>query len=78
MSGRTVSVRESGRPARTIDIGPHRLLADEPDPIGIDTGPTLLELLAGLGAYTSMTVRMYAQRKGRYLTGIEVSARMAA
>ncbi|MFF4346019.1 OsmC family protein [Streptomyces sp. NPDC001530] len=76
MSARTVRVRENGRLARAIDIGPHRLLSDEPVPFSTDTGPTPVELLlAGLGACTSMTVRMYAERKGWELTGIEVSAR---
>ncbi|RZB13423.1 OsmC family peroxiredoxin [Streptomyces sp. F001] len=78
MPTRKVHVHDNGRLARVIDAGPHGLLADEPDPIGTDTGPTPVELLlAGLGACTSMTVRMYAERKGWDLTGIEVSARTA-
>ncbi|MBZ9638260.1 OsmC family protein, partial [Streptomyces sp. PSKA30] len=65
---------ENGRLARVIDAGLHRLLGDEPDPIG----PAPVELLlAGLGACTSMTVRMYAERKGWDLTGIEASVRTA-
>ncbi|MER7692788.1 OsmC family protein [Streptomyces sp. NPDC097610] len=78
MPGRTVTVRESGRLARTIGVGPHRLTGDEPDPIGTDTGPTAVQLLlAGLGACTSMTVRPYAGRKGWPPAGIKVDARMA-
>ncbi|MEU1601030.1 OsmC family protein [Streptomyces sp. NPDC005708] len=78
MPGRTVTVRESGHLARTIGVGPHRLTGDEPDPIGTDTGPTPVQLLlAGLGACTSMTVRLYAERKGWPLAGIKVDVRMA-
>ncbi|MEU6707779.1 OsmC family protein [Streptomyces wuyuanensis] len=77
MPGRSVTVHENGRHARTVDVGPHRLTADEPEPIGTDLGPTPVELLvAGLGTCTSMTVRMYAERKGWVLTGVDVSARM--
>ncbi|MET8241900.1 OsmC family protein [Streptomyces sp. NPDC005078] len=77
MPGRAVTVRESGPYARTIDVGPHRLSADEPAPIGTDLGPTPVELLlSALGACTSMTVRMYAERKGWELTGVDVNLRM--
>ncbi|MFD7406745.1 OsmC family protein [Streptomyces sp. NPDC059866] len=77
MPGHTVTVSESGPYTRTVDVGPHRLIADEPEPIGSDLGPTPVELLlAALGACTSMTVRMYAERKGWDLSGVAVSARM--
>lgn len=47
-----------------IVAGRHELVADEPVPIGEDSGPTPYDLvLAGLGACTSMTLRMYAERK---------------
>ncbi|MER5603828.1 YbfB/YjiJ family MFS transporter [Streptomyces sp. NPDC002265] len=76
MPGRTVTVRESGPYAATIGVGPHRLSADEPEPIGTDAGPTPVELLLGaLGACTSMTVRMYAKRKGWDLTHVDVRLR---
>lgn len=61
-----VIVSESGTGgfAQNVTVGTHRLTADEPEPIGSDTGPSPYDfLLAGLGACTSMTIRMYAERK---------------
>ncbi len=62
-----VVVRETGNGAFQQEVlnGPHRMLADEPPTVGgTNTGPTPYGyLLAGLGACTSMTMRMYANRK---------------
>lgn len=74
----TVTVTEdgSGRYTQQIVAGNHRLVADEPRPIGEGQGPTPYDLLlAALGACTSMTVRMYATRKGWPLTGVRVTLR---
>ncbi len=54
-----------GKFAQHIDAGRHRLRADEPASAGgDDTGPSPYDLLlAGLGACTAMTLRLYAERK---------------
>ncbi len=71
-----VVVSENGRGpyGQLITAGRHELSADEPTPIGHDTGPSPYDLLlAGLGACTSMTLRMYAARKEWPLEHVSVS-----
>jgi uncharacterized OsmC-like protein/alpha-beta hydrolase superfamily lysophospholipase len=64
---REVVVRETrnGKFQQTVSVGPHQLLADEPPAAGgDDTGLSPYDfVLAGLGACTSMTMRLYADRK---------------
>ncbi len=60
----------------TVLAGRHRVVLDEPVPIGTDLGPTPYDaLLAALGGCTAMTVRMYAQRKGWPLGDVTVTLR---
>jgi uncharacterized OsmC-like protein/pimeloyl-ACP methyl ester carboxylesterase len=71
-----VTVRETraGKFQQEIMSGPHRFLADEPVAVGgLDSGPGPYDLLlAGLGACTSMTVRLYAERKALPLERVTV------
>jgi putative redox protein len=72
----TVLVRESGNGKFQQEVlsGPHRFLADEPVKVGgLDSGPGPYDLLlAGLGACTSMTLRLYADRKKLPLERVSV------
>ena len=74
---RQVVVRETraGKFQQTVSIGPHQMLADEPVAAGgEDTGPGPYDfVLAGLGACTSMTMRLYADRKSLPLERVTVT-----
>jgi putative redox protein len=74
-----VSVGETGRGKFQQEIVSqrHRLLADEPSSHGgLDTGPSPYDLLnMALGACTSMTLRMYADRKKLALKHVRVDVR---
>src|SRR5689334_5511068 len=73
-----VTVRESAAGFRQeILAGRHRLYADEPEASGgTDTGLSPYDfLLAALGSCTSMTLGMYARRKGWKLEEVTVHLR---
>src|ERR1700733_11611192 len=74
---RNVVVRETrnGKFQQAISLGPHHMLADEPVAVGgDDTGPGPYDfVLAGLGACTSMTMRLYAERKALPLERVTVT-----
>jgi uncharacterized OsmC-like protein/pimeloyl-ACP methyl ester carboxylesterase len=74
---RNVVVRETrdSKLQQLITTGPHRLLADEPVAAGgEDSGPGPYDfLLASLGACTSMTMRLYADRKSLPLERVTVT-----
>jgi uncharacterized OsmC-like protein/pimeloyl-ACP methyl ester carboxylesterase len=76
---RQVVVRETrnGKFQQAVSVGPHGMTADEPKAAGgDDTGPGPYDfLLAGLGACTSMTMRMYADLKKLPMDRVTVTLR---
>jgi putative redox protein len=74
---RIVEVAETGQGKfqQAVAVGPHRLLADEPKSVGgLDSGLSPYDfLLAGLGACTAMTVRLYAEHKRWPLERVSVT-----
>lgn len=74
---RSVVVQETRKSKfnQIITVGSHRLVADEPVAAGgEDAGPGPYDfLLGGLGACTSMTMRLYADRKSLPLDRVTVT-----
>jgi uncharacterized OsmC-like protein/fermentation-respiration switch protein FrsA (DUF1100 family) len=72
-----VTESREGRFQQVVEAGKHRLLADEPAAVGgLGSGLTPYDLLlAALGACTSMTLRLYAERKALPLERVSVMLR---
>lgn len=74
--GNSVTVKERAGGTYTQDVFArgHHLYADEPEALGgADLGPSPFEfVLAGLGSCTTITLRMYAERKKWPVTHIGV------
>lgn len=72
--GQVLVTEKDARFLRGLYTADHQLLADEPPSVGgTNLGPNPYDLLLmSLGACTSMTLRMYANRKSLPVTNIEV------
>jgi uncharacterized OsmC-like protein/fermentation-respiration switch protein FrsA (DUF1100 family) len=70
-----VSETGNGKFQQMVSVGAHHLLADEPVAVGgEDSGLGPYDfVLAGLGACTSMTMRLYAERKSLPLERVTVT-----
>ncbi|MCB1546926.1 MAG: OsmC family protein [Hyphomicrobiaceae bacterium] len=66
-----------GKFQQLMRVGTHRILADEPRSVGgSDTGPSPYDLLAmALGACTTMTLRLYADKKQIPLDRVSVDVK---
>lgn len=74
-----VTETRQGKFQQAITVGPHRLIADEPVKAGgLDSGPSPYDfVLAGLGACTAMTLRLYTERKALPLDRVSVTLKHA-
>jgi putative redox protein len=72
--GIRVRATGEGRFQHVVQAGRHRLFADEPASYGgLGSGPSPYDFLSvALGACTSMTIRLYAERKGWQLAPFTV------
>ena len=75
IAGSVVVTERNGSFTHDVFTENHALIADEPTSVGgRDLGMTPYDLLlAALGACTSMTLRMYAKRKGLSLNSVSVT-----
>lgn len=74
MSSEVIVTETGPKYQQAIRAGAHQYYADEPLSMGgADSGPAPFDfLMSALGACTSMTLRMYAERKGWPIGRIEV------
>jgi uncharacterized OsmC-like protein len=76
-----VRVRPTGEGCfqQVVEVGRHRLIADEPGSYGgLDSGPSPYDFLsAALGTCTSMTLQLYAERKGWQLAPFRIDVHHA-
>ena len=74
----TVQARYVDKYQVLLTTDEHALVADEPKGTGDGLGPDPYELLlSALGACTTMTVQMYARRKGWQVDDVRVSMEFA-
>jgi putative redox protein len=75
IDGVRISETRMGKFQQEVVVGRHRFFADEPlSAGGLDSGPNPYDLLlAGLGACTAMTLRLYAERKALPLDRVSVT-----
>lgn len=73
--GTVVARTDAGGFETDIQLGPHRITADEPESVGgSNLGPTPYDLLsASLAACTTMTLQMYAKHKQLDLQSVTVT-----
>jgi uncharacterized OsmC-like protein len=74
---REVVVHSAEGLEQKVEVGRHQIVSDEPiDVGGGDAGPNPYDLLAAaLGTCTSMTILLYARRKGWPVEGVTVRVR---